>query len=103
MLVENWNKIYGINFYTNNTMYEIHKDSMTIATNAHTLRLIPVSGSGSHAFTIVITKVENSIIKCGIYVDTKWNPIEIFEMSRLDLKTIDAFKKLLSYKIQNHE
>lgn len=102
MLVENWDKIYGINFYTNNTMYQIQKDTMTVAPNAHTLRLIPVSGSGSLAFTIVITKMENRI-KCGIYVDRHWNPIEISDISRLDLKTIDTFKKFLSYKIQNHE
>jgi hypothetical protein len=103
MLVENWDKIYGINFYTNNTMYEVRKDSMAIAPNAHTLKLIPVSGSGSLAFTIVVTKMQHGVIKCGIYVDSNWNPLEIFEMNRLNLKSIDAFKSLLSAKIPNHE
>ena len=102
MLVQNWNKIYGQNLYTNNTMYLFGEDGMTIAPESHVVRLTPVSGSGSTAFTVVITKMENRL-KCGIYVDRQWNPIEIFDMSRLDLKTIDTFKKLLSYKIQTHE
>jgi hypothetical protein len=42
-------------------------------------------------------------IACGIYVDTKWDAIEVFDVSKLDLKRMDTFKKLLSAKIQNHE
>lgn len=102
MLVENWDKIYGENLFTSDTMYGFYKDMMTIAPDAHAVRIVPMSGKCNTPFTIVITKAEN-IIKCGIYVDRQWTPLEIFEMSKLDLKTIATFKKLLSYKIQNHE
>ena len=102
MLVENWNKIYGNVLYTPDTMYEFVKDTMTIATESHVVRINPISGKGKEPFTIVVTKAEGRI-KCGIYLDKHWNPIEIFEMSRMDLKTMDTLKKLLSYKIANHE
>jgi len=42
-------------------------------------------------------------IKCGIYVDGQWNALEIFDMSRMDLKTMETFKRLIAQKIQNHE
>jgi hypothetical protein len=104
MLIENWNKIYGEHLYTNNVMYEVCKDTMTVAPQSHTLRLNPVSGGNqdNKAFTIVITMLDKRIA-CGVYVDNQWNPIEIFDMSKLDLKRIDTFKKLLSAKIQNYE
>jgi hypothetical protein len=102
MLVENWDKLFGENLFTSDTMYSFDKDTMTVAPLAHVARITPMSGKGNTAFTIVITKIENSI-RCGIYVDRVWNPIEIFDMSRMDLKSMDTFKKLLSYKIANHE
>ena len=83
-------------------MFEFAKDTMTIAPNAYTLRLIPKVGKTKHSFTIVITVLEKRLA-CGIYVDNQWSPLEIFDMSRMDLKTMDTFKKLLSYKISNHE
>lgn len=102
MFIENFDKIYGINLHTMDTMYEIGPDTMTIAPSAYTMRLTPKVGRGDKSFTLVVTKLENSI-KCGIYVDRQWNPIEIFDISRMDLRSIDIFKKLLSQKIQNHE
>ncbi len=102
MLVENWDKLYGENLFTPDTIYGFDKDTMTIAPYAQVVRIAPMSGKGNTPFTIVVTKAQNRI-KCGIYIDRQWNPIEIFEMSKLDLKTIDTFKKLLSYKIANHE
>jgi hypothetical protein len=77
---------------------------MTVAPQSHTLRLNPVSGGNqdNKAFTIVITMLDKRIA-CGVYIDNQWNPIEIFDMSKLDLKRIDTFKKLLSAKIQNYE
>lgn len=101
MLVENWHKIYGKLLGTTKNVYEIGEDSMTIAPNAHTLRLNPVK-SGSTTFTVVVTKMEGHI-KCGIYWDRQWQPIEIFEISRMDLKRIDWFIEKIAYKIGNHE
>lgn len=103
MHIENFNKIYGQVIYTNDTMYDIVKDTMTVAPyNSYTLRLNPMSGKTKNGFTLVITIYENRI-RCGIYVDNQWNAIEIFDLSKLDLKSIDTFKKLLSAKIQNYE
>lgn len=102
MLVENWNKIYGSVLYTIDTMYDMCEDSMVITPTAHTLRLKPISGKGTQYFSIVVTEIENRIV-CGIYVDRDFRPTEVFELSRLDLKSVDTFRKLLSAKIQNHE
>lgn len=102
MLVENWDKIYGNVLYTSDTMYDLCEDSMVIAPTAHTLRLKPINGKGTQYFSIVVTKIENRMV-CGIYIDRDFRPTEVFEISKMDLKTIDTFKKLLSYKIANHE
>ncbi len=102
MYIENFNKIYGTNLHTMNTMYDIGPDSMTIAPTAYVMRLTPKVGVSNTSFTVVITLLENRF-KCGIYIDGKWNPLEIFDLSRMDLKSIDIFKKLLSQKINNHE
>jgi len=102
MLVENFDKIYGQNLYTSNTMYEFQKDLMTIASLAHTMRLVPTIGTNKKPFTIIITKIKNSM-QCGIYTDNHWDALEIFDVSRMDLKTMETFKKLLSCKISNHE
>lgn len=104
MYIENWDKIYGRVLYTLKTKYEITKDDMKVAYNAYTIRLRPIMYGTAYptSFTIVVTVLDNSI-RCGIYVDNKWEALEIFDMSRLDLKTIDTFEKILSQKIQNHE
>lgn len=103
MLIENFDKIYGQVIYTSDTMFECCKDTMMVALyNSYTLRLKPISGKTKHDFTLVITVLENRI-KCGIYIDGQWNALEIFDMSRMDLKSIDTFKKLMAQKIQNHE
>lgn len=102
MYIENFDKIYGQNLYTSNTMYEVQTDTMKVATNAYTMRLVPTIGTNNKPFTVIITKIKNSI-QCGIYVDNHWDALEIFDMSKLDLKTMDTFKKMLSYKIGNHE
>jgi hypothetical protein len=103
MYIENFDKIYGQVLYTSDTMFEFTKDSMIVAPHSsYTLRLKPVSGTTKHDFTLVITVLENRI-KCGIYIDGKWEALEIFDMSRMDLKTIETFKRLVAQKIQNHE
>lgn len=102
MYIENFKKIYGTTLHTMSTSYEIGPDSMTIAPTAYVMRLTPKVGVCNTSFTVVITILENSF-KCGVYVDGKWSPIEIFDISRMDLKKMDTFKKLLSYKIANHE
>ena len=102
MFIENFSKIYGTNLHTMSTIYEIGPDSMTIAPTAYVMRLTPKIGVGNTSFTVVITILENRIA-CGIYVDKQWTPIEIFDLSRMDLRTMDLFKKLLSQKINNHE
>ena len=101
MIVENWNKIYGELLGTTKTVYEIGEDTMTVAPHAHVLRLTPVKDSRT-PFTVIIAQLENKI-KCGIYTDSSSFPVEIFDVSKLDLKSIDTFKHLLSYKIDNHE
>ena len=102
MYIENFKKIYGTNLHTMSTIYEIGPDSMTIAQNAYVMRLTPKVGVGNTSFTVIITILDNRIVS-GIYVDGQWNPREIFDISRMDLKSIDTFKKLLSQKINNHE
>ena len=103
MLIENFDKIYGQVIYTSDTMFEVVKDSMIVSPhNSYTFRLKPISGKTKIDFTLVITVLENRI-KCGIYVDGQWNAIEIFDMSKMDLKTIETFKRLVAQKIQNHE
>ena len=104
MLIENFHKIYGEILCTSDVLYDVRKDSMVGASYSHTLRLIPTSpiNQNTKAFTIVITMLDTRIA-CGIYVDTKWDAIEVFDVSKLDLRSIDTFKKLLSHKIQNHE
>ena len=102
MYIQNFNKIYGRILYTRDSTYEITKDTMVVAHNAYTMRLKPIRGKNTQPFTIVITILDSSI-RCGIYLDGEWQPIEIFDMSRMDLKTIDRFEILLSQKIQKHE
>ena len=104
MYIENWDKIYGRVLYTLKTKYEITKDDMKVAYNAYTIRLRPIMYGtlNPKSFTIIVTILDNSI-RCGIYLDGEWQPVEIFDMSRMDLKTIDRFERLLSQKIQNHE
>ena len=102
MYIENFKKIYSTNLHTMSTVYEIGPDNMAIAPNAYVMRLTPKIGVSNKSFTIVITILDNRIVS-GIYVDGQWNPIEIFDMSRMDLRSMDLFKKLLSQKINNHE
>ena len=104
MHIENFDKIYGRVLYTLKTKYEITNDDMKVAYNGYTMRLKPIMYGTAYpkSFTIVVTILDNSI-RCGIYIDNKWEALEIFDMSRMDLKTIDTFEKLLSQKIQNHE
>lgn len=102
MYIENFKKIYGTNLHTMSTIYEIGPDNMINVQNAYVMRLTPKVGVGNKAFSIVITILDNRIVS-GIYVDGQWNPIEMFDISRMDLKSIDTFKKLLSQKINNHE
>ncbi|MEY4334044.1 MAG: hypothetical protein RLZZ196_2787 [Bacteroidota bacterium] len=102
MFIENFNKIYGEHLYTPDTMYAITKDSMTITAEHHALRLKYISGKGQKQFTILLAKKNNSIT-CAIYTDGIANPLETFHISKMDLKSIDAFKTLISYKIINYE
>ena len=104
MLIENFDRIYGEIIYTTNTAYEVCKDSILRSSYSHTIRLNPIKGGNqdTKAFTIVISMLDVRIA-CGIYIDTKWDAIEVFDLSKLDLKRMDTFKKLLSAKIQNHE
>ena len=104
MHIENFDKIYGRVLYTHKTKYEIVKDDMKVAYHAYAIRLKPILYGTSYpqSFTIIVTILDNSI-RCGIYVDSKWEALEIFDMSRLDLKTIDTFEKLLSEKIKNYD
>lgn len=102
MFIENFDKIYTFPLHTPYWAYTITKDEMKVGYNQYAIRLTPtVLNNQSKYFSVLITKSETNM-KCGIYGDSV-QPLEVFELSRLDLKTIGTFKKLLSAKIQNYE
>ena len=103
MFIENFDKIYKFPLNTSMWAYNITKDEMKVHHDHYAIRLTPTVINGrSKQFSVLIGKFENRI-KCGIYKDREVQALEVFEMSRLDLKSIDTFKKLLSAKIQNYE
>lgn len=103
MFIENFDKLYKFPLLTSMWAYNITKDEMKVQHQHHAIRLTPtVINDKAHHFSILIGKFENCI-KCGIYKDREIQALEVFELSRLDLKNIDTFKKLLSAKIQNYE
>lgn len=102
MFIENFYRIYGETLYTNNTMYKIERDTMTIAPLHHVLRLIPDIGKSDIPKTIVLMKT-NEGIKIGMYVDGSWNPIFIKEQKFRDIKRIENFKTLLATLIEPYE
>ena len=103
MFIENFDKIYKFPLVTPYWSYMISKDDMKITHNHHAIRLTPtVFNDKARCFSVLIGKYPDHI-KCAIYNDRDWQPLEVFEMSRLDLKSIFTFKKLLSAKIQNYE
>lgn len=103
MYIENFNKIYGQVIYTSDTIFEFVKDKMLDNVDeTYTVRLNPLSGTTKHGFTLVITQLKN-LIKCGIYIDGNFNALEIFDINRKNLKSIDEFKRLIAEKIQEHE
>ena len=103
MFIENFDKIYKFPLHTPYWAYNITKDEMKVQHNYYAIRLTPtVINTKAQHFSILLGKFEDHI-KCGIYKDREIQALEVFEMSRLDLKSIDTFKKLLSAKIQNYE
>jgi len=102
MFIENFDRIYGESLYTQNTMYKVEKDTMTIAPHHHTLRLIPEVGKSSEPKTIVLMKT-NEGIKIGMYIDREWNPVFIKDTKFRDIKTLSEFKILLSTLIEPYE
>lgn len=100
--IENFDRIYGETLYTNNTMYKIDRDAMTIALNHHTLRLMPEVGKSNEAKTIVLMKT-NDGVKIAMYRDKDWNPVFIKEQKFRDIKTLSEFKILLSTLIEPYE
>ena len=103
MFIENFEKIYKFPLHTPYWAYSITKDEMKVTHKHYAIRLTPtVINNRSKHFSVIIGKFD-TYIKCAIYEDRHWQPLEVFELSRLDLKSIDTFKKLLSQKIQNYE
>ncbi len=103
MFIENFDKIYKFPLVTPYWSYNITKDEMKVTHNYYAIRLTPtVINASSQQFSVLIGKFEN-YIKCAIYKDREVHALEVFELSRMDLKSIDTFKKLLSAKIQNYE
>lgn len=103
MFIENFEKIYKFPLHTPYWAYTITKDEMKVTHNHYAIRLIPtVLNNKSQHFSVLIGKFEDCI-KCGIYKDREMRALEVFELSKLDLKSIDTFKKLLAAKIQNYE
>ena len=72
MFIENFDKVYGETLYTNDTMYKIDRDDMTIAPHHHILRLVPAVGKSNVAKTIVLMKTDEGV-KIGMYVDNEKN------------------------------
>ena len=103
MFIENFDKIYKFPLHTPYWAYNITKDEMKVHHDHYAIRLTPtvINDKATH-FSVLIGKFEN-LIKCGIYRDREVKALEVFEMSRLDLNSIDTFKKLLAAKIQNYE
>ena len=103
MFIENFEKIYKFPLHTSYWAYTIIKDEMKVNYNQYAIRLIPtVLNNNSKHFSIFIGKFEDRI-KCGIYKDREMHALEVFELSRCDLKSIDTFKDCLAAKIQNYE
>ena len=102
MFIENFNRIYGENLYTQNTMYGIEKDAMMIAPYHHILRLNPIGGRGQNPLTIVLMKTDECI-KIGVYTDTNLNPMLIKDVPFRDMKRFENFKMLLSKIIEPYE
>ncbi len=102
MFIQNFDKIYGEELYTQNTMYVVERDTMTIAPLHHILRLNPIKGKGQNPLTIVLMKTDKSI-KMGVYADTYMNPILMKEILFRDIKTLSEFKILISTLIEPYE
>jgi len=100
--IENFDRIYGENLYTSNTLYKIERDTMTIAPHHHVLRLTPEVGKSSEAKTIVLMKT-NEGIKIGMYIDRDWNPMFIKDQKFRDIKRFEDFKILLATLIEPYE
>jgi hypothetical protein len=103
MFIENFDKIYRFPLHTPYWAYTITKDEMKVQHNYYAIRLTPtVLNNKSKHFSVLIGKFEDHI-KCGIYSDSHLHALEVFELSRYDLKSIDTFKDCLAAKIQNYE
>ncbi len=102
MFIGNFDKIYGENLYTQNTMYVVERDTMTIAPLHHILRLNPITGKGQNPMTIVLMKTDKSI-KMGVYYDCYLNPILVKEIPFRDIKRFEDFKTLLATLIEPYE
>jgi hypothetical protein len=102
MFIENFDRIYGENLYTQNTMYEILKDALVIAPNHHVLRLNPIQGTAHNPMTVVLMKTDKCI-KMGIYQDTYLNPIVVKDIPFRDIKRFEDFKMVLSKIIETYE
>ncbi len=102
MFIENFDRIYGENLYTQNTMYEILKDAMIIAPNHHVLRLIPKVGESGVPKTIVLMKTDEGV-KIAMYVDKEWSPVFIKDQKFRDIKTLSEFKILIAELINPYE
>jgi len=100
--IENFDRIYGEKLYTSNTLYKIERDTMTIAPNHHTLRLIPEVGKSAEPKTVVLMKTIEGI-KIGLYIDREWNPVFIKEQRFRDIKRFEDFKILLATLIEPYE
>jgi hypothetical protein len=102
MFIENFDRIYGENLYTQNTMYEIQNDALVIAPNHHVLRLNPIQGKAHNPMTVVLMKTD-MCIKMGIYQDTYLNPIAVKDIAFRDMKRFENFKMLLATTIEVYE
>ena len=100
--IENFDRIFGETLYTNDTMYKIERDSMTIAPTHHVFRLVPEVGKSNTPKTIVLMKT-NEGIKIAMYVDNDWSPVFIKDQKFRDIKRFTDFQMLLAELINPYE
>lgn len=100
--IENFDRIYGETLYTNDTMYKIDRDNMTIAPHHHVFKLIPEVGKSKTTKTIVLMKT-NEGIKIGMYDDNDWKPVFIKEQRAGDIRRFEDFKILIATLIEPYE
>lgn len=100
--IQNFDRIFSQKLHTNDTMYSIEKDWMTLAPKHHVLRLTYLAGVKAEPKTIVLMKTDKGV-KIALYYDNQNNPTFIKEQRFRDIRTIDDFKILIGKLIEPYD